>query len=84
MRRLALAGLLLLAGCASAPPQVRYLSTPLPLPPRPVLPALPGAELQCLSDATYRDLVRRDRLRRDYAEQLEAIIRSTHGSDHPR
>lgn len=51
---------------------------PLSLPERPVLPPLSAEDVLCLSDDAYRRLVVRDRLRRQYAEGLEAIIRATH------
>lgn len=66
-----------LAGCAT--PRVEYVTAPLPMPPRPELPAIPGEALQCLAEEDYRAVVQRDRLRREYAEQLEAVIESTHG-----
>lgn len=79
-RRFAVAALCLLAaGCTN--PRVEYVTAPLPLPPRPELPVVPGEALQCLAPDTYRALVERDRARRDYAEQLEAIIESTHTDD---
>ena len=61
------------SGCAA----VRYVPAPLEAPPRPVLPRIEAERLQCLDDATYRALVERDRLRREYAERLEALIEST-------
>ena len=64
-----------LSGCTSP---VRQVSQPLPLPARPLLPRVYEAELACLSDESYRRLVERERLRREYAETLETIIRSTH------
>lgn len=74
MRPLLLALALLLAGCG----QTVYVTRPLPLPERPVLPQVYETELMCLSDDAYRNLVERYRLLRNYAERLEAIIRSTH------
>lgn len=68
-----------LVGCTSAP-EVRYIQEPLALPPRPVLPRLSADDVQCLTDDAYRRLVARDIGRRQYAEQLEAIIQSTHGA----
>lgn len=65
-----------LSGCAA--PEVRYMTVPLPCPERPVLPGISEADLACLSDAAYRRLVERERLRREYAEQLDALCRSTH------
>lgn len=79
VRCLAIALVLTLAGCAAPPTE--YVTAPLPMPPRPELPSLSGEQLQCLSDEAYRDLVRRDQMRREYAEQLEAVIRSTHPED---
>ena len=67
-----------LAGCTSAP-EVRYIQEPLTLPPRPVLPRLSADDVQCLTADAYRRLVTRDMGRRQYAEELEAVIRSTQG-----
>lgn len=64
-----------LSGCAQP---TRHVSQPLPLPERPLLPRVYEAELSCLSAETYRRVVERERLRREYAETLEIIIRSTH------
>lgn len=71
----AIAAALLLAGCASVP---RIIARPvaLPLPSRPVLPALTGAELRCLADSTYSKLVHRDRGWKRWGLQLEAIIQA--------
>lgn len=73
------------SGCTPAQPvpAVEYYQVPLPLPPRPSLPALSAAELACLSAAAYAKLVRRDRERRHYAEELELIITSTHAESAP-
>ena len=70
---------LILSGCGTAP--VEYVTTPLPLPPRPELPAINGEQLQCLSDEAYSAIVTRDRGRREYSETLEAIIQSTHPTE---
>lgn len=64
-----------LSGCT---PPVRQVGQPLPLPERPLLPRVYEAELMCLSEETYRRVVERERLRREYAEILEIIIRATH------
>lgn len=64
------------SGCATT--QVEYYQRPLPLPPRPVLPALTAQDLSCISDADYKKLVTRNRLRKQYTEELELIIKSTH------
>lgn len=81
VKALAIALMLSLAGCASQP--VEYVTAPLPKPPRPELPTLSGEELECLSDEAYRKVVTRGQLRRDYAEQLEAVILSTHEDGEP-
>lgn len=70
--------LLLAAALSGCTPPVRQVSQPLPLPERPLLPRVYEAELMCLSDETYRRVVERERLRREYAEILETIIRATH------
>jgi hypothetical protein len=67
---------LLLTACAA--PQVVYKPVPLSMPDRPTLPTIQGEALQCLSDAAYTAIVERDRARKLYAEQLEAVIESTH------
>jgi len=65
-----------LTGCPSPLP-AQVIQEPLTRPPRPVLPAIKSADLQCLSDDTYLRLAQRNRLQRHYAEQLELIIDST-------
>jgi hypothetical protein len=68
-------------GCSS--PQIKtvdkiiYITTPLPLPIRPVLPIIPFDALSCLSSDTSAKLMNRDIARRQYAEELETIIKST-------
>lgn len=59
---------------------IEYVPVPpvaLPMPARPVLPAISADALTCLSQETYTDLVTRDAMRRAYEIELEAIIRST-------
>lgn len=63
------------SGCAAT--EIRYVAAPLPLPPRPVLPAVSAQDLAPLPDNVYRRIGERDRLRRQYAEELEAIICAT-------
>ena len=75
---MAAATILMVFGSGCTVSEKRYVTEPLPLPVRPVLPQLSADEAACLSDETYRRLVDRDRLRREYAEKLEVIIRSTH------
>lgn len=65
----------LAAGCAT---RTEYVTVALPLPPRPELPTIAAERLMCLSDAAYAAIVIRDRRLRQYAQQLAAMIRSTH------
>lgn len=73
----------LLIGCAStakAPSvvsQIIYKSTPLSLPARPSLPTLGSSDLSCLPADAKIKLRDRDIARKEYAEELEEIIRST-------
>jgi hypothetical protein len=78
-KRLTLIALILtMTGCpAPAPLEIIQTPNPLPLPARPVLPAIKGVELECLSDDIYRRLADRQRRLRHYAEELELIIQST-------
>jgi hypothetical protein len=64
-------------GC-TAPEPVQIMQQALPLPTRPALPAIMSAELTCLSDEAYERLATRNRMLRQYAEELEVIIKSTH------
>lgn len=66
---------LVLPACSST---ARYVSEPLPIPEKPYLPQVKAKELSCVSDATYKKLVTRDVLRRQFEEELIAIIQSTH------
>lgn len=50
----------------------------LPLPEKPVLPAIVGDDLSCLSDEAYTALVRRDKLQDNYINTLRTIIETTH------
>ena len=50
----------------------------LQLPARPVLPAIKAEEVKCLSDDTNSRVAERNRLQRQYAEEMETIILSTH------
>lgn len=61
-------------------PQVQYVPVVvhLPLPPRPMLPPVDAAQIECLTDDVVRLIVQRDQMRRNYAAQLETIIKSTH------
>lgn len=79
--KLAAAIILISIGNGCAAPEVRYVIDPLPLPARPVLPALSADDLACISIDAYHRLVERERLRREYAEKLEEIIKATHTKD---
>lgn len=69
----ALCGLML--GCAS--PRIEYRPVPAALiPPKPALPVIMADELSGLSDATYLKLVGRDRMLRQYADELRALVES--------
>tara|TARA_B100000287_G_C20639422_1_gene782925 strand:- start:729 stop:947 length:219 start_codon:yes stop_codon:yes gene_type:complete len=69
---------LILTGSGCTTTVTRYVTTPLPLPDRPALPPVSNDDLQCLSPAAYERLLMRQRLRRDYTEELETIIKGTH------
>jgi hypothetical protein len=64
--------ILVISGCAT-----QYVSAPLPLPPKPDLPALTDSELACLSNAVYHRVAKRDLAHKHYQQRLEAVIRST-------
>lgn len=64
-------------GCQPVTPPVQLQMVALPLPARPVLPAIPATELTCLSDEVYSRLANRNRLLRHYAEELEVIVKSS-------
>ena len=69
---------LLLAACA---PEIQYRVLPLARPERPVLPKIKAQELTCIDQSTYQKLYDRQRLIKDYAIVLEAIIDSTHHNE---
>jgi len=62
------------SGCATT---TTYVTKPLTRPERPMLPKITAAELEYVSFETYTQLVTRNRLQREYAETLEAIIDAT-------
>lgn len=67
----ALCGLLI--GCAA--PKIEYRPVPAALiPPKPVLPTITADELRPLSDETYLKLAGRDRMLRQYADELRALV----------
>ncbi len=63
----------LLVGCSTH----SYLYRPVPaalVPKKPDLPTVQAAELQCLSNDSYLRLANRDRLQRQYAAELRALL----------
>lgn len=58
--------------------RVVYVTTPLPQPVRPDLPTWSGKDMECLAPEVKQKIRDRDTKRREYAEQLEVIIHSTH------
>lgn len=80
MKKLLILLMIGLVGCAAQPPveKVVYVTTPLELPGRPTLPTWKAADMQCLSTEMKQKILDRDTLRKNYSEQLEAIIKSTH------
>ena len=71
----------LLIGCTTPAPQVISVPLQLERPARPVLPKISIDEANAIPWATWIRLSERDRLRRQYAEQLELIIDSTRSED---
>lgn len=68
------------SGCSTpikATDKIVYVTVPLPLPSRPALPTISANKLECLSDEDRVTLMNRDMARRQYAEELESIIKST-------
>ena len=79
-----LGGVLLLSGCSmfdSKPPtaveKLVYVTVPLTLPERPTLPTFGGKDITCISPEIKQKLLDRDRIRSEYAKELEIIILST-------
>ena len=64
---------LLLTSCAH--PRIEYRAAPAWLiPARPTLPTVAAHELQCLSDDVYRRLAERERVRKQEAAELRALL----------
>jgi hypothetical protein len=82
-KKIILTSLLLLSGCSlfqekKPVDKLVYVTTPLYAPARPTLPTWKGDDMECLSDEMKDKIRDRDLLRKQYAEQLETIINSTH------
>lgn len=65
--------LFLLSGCATVT-ETRLVCPDIPETVRPSLPAIQARELACLTDEAYERLLERDRQRREYAQDQEAIL----------
>lgn len=89
---LLITSLLILSGCSliSTPepivpvePQILtvekliYITNPLQLPVRPTMPVWTSVDMDCLTNEMKLKILTRDKLRKDYIEQLETIIKST-------
>ena len=76
--------LALVTGCSLLPEREVYITEPLPLPERPLLPTIGADEwmdadgLVCLPEHKYTDLAERDVALRGHVERLERIIKTTH------
>lgn len=73
---------LAISGCASfdTPPPVDriiYKTTPIYAPNRPELPTWSYDDMKCLSPEMIQKISKRDKLRLQYIEQLEVVIKST-------
>lgn len=85
MRYLFLAPIILISGCSLLQPaperpaveKVVYVTTPLSLPERPILPTWKGSDMICLTPEMAVKVRERDLLRKQYAEKLETIIKAT-------
>lgn len=63
-----------LTGCSTH----SYIYRPIPeemIPVAPTLPKISADELTCLSDDTYLKLATRDRMNRQYADELRALLK---------
>lgn len=70
------AGLILLTAiCGCAKPPVEYRPVPYHLiPSKPDLPTITSERLRCIDDTTYYDLANRDRMLRQYSDELRALL----------
>lgn len=65
---------LTLSGCGWMPTRTVLVCPPVPETIRPILPPVTSEDLEPVTDNTYRRLLERERLRREYAEDLETIL----------
>lgn len=72
MRALLIALIFLISGCGK-----EYITPQLPMPEKPDMPTITNADIQCVEDAAYWRIARRDLAHRQYAGRLEAVIKST-------
>ena len=71
---LVLASVIILSSCTT-----EYIKPqPLPVPSCGDLPTIQPGELECLSDAAYEALVKRDALQASCVDKMRAVIESTH------
>ena len=74
---------LVISGCNIDPPKdppidhVVYKTTPIYAPSRPELPTWTYNDMKCLSPEMIQKISKRDKLRVQYIEQLETVIKST-------
>lgn len=69
-----------LVGCSTH----SYLYRPVPaemIPAEPTLPTVSADEMRCLSDDAYLRLAERDRVRRQYADELRALLDTNHAKN---
>jgi len=69
-----LSALIWISGCST----VEYRSTPLSLPSELRVPVVKAAELECVTDETFKKLKLQNELLKARIETLKNIIKSTH------
>ena len=71
---------LFMVACTAVPTadKIIYVTTPLQLPSRPTLPTWTSNDMECLTVDVKQKMLERERLRKNYIEQLEAVIQTTH------
>lgn len=80
-----------LTACAvNTPPEVKiekeyiYITPKFITPKRPSLPTWKGSDMECLDDSIKSKISERDRMRKEYAEDLEAILNSISSQQYSR